>query len=1015
MAAQSSHVRLCPRRPSLRLRAAALVAGSCVLLLAPSGRAQQAPVREYPPGEYYLALNIYQAGEFTDAARAFRSAARSGVRSSEGRWVDSICYHTMLGESMYQMGELSQAADEYTAALNLFLVHRNWMLRVDFPDVLQPDQGSARRAPTWGVSTRRSVPARFPDRYPILQGRLDNQQVLQQGGIVALPEFYQVNVHEIMRCTALAIRRRHEIMGRAAAHDPLTTQLVQVLTVRPAPPNHWSGAWIDALLGLAYASAGRSQEAASELGKSLVMASQFDHPLTATSLLALGKLAFEQDQYGTASGLFLEASLSAAWYSQYALVEEALRWGAVTHLVAGQNGMYPPLEPATAWARRESDLLETSLVVSAAEVAATANETATAVTLLEQARRTMARADMRGGTIGARYQYVLALASYTAGNVKAGDAAFAALMAYQRKSSLRLFELGLIDRLVVSAAVTERVGNELYNYALREPEPKDWAVDPVETLSVVLTPHLAPLEHWFEITLKRKEEERAIEISDRIRRHRFFTTLPMGGRLVALRWVLEAPKEAISERALLQRQDLNARYPKYATLARQASALRTQLEGLPLVPAEDEVRQTQKKLSGQLAQISSAQEVLLREIALRRVPADFVFPPPLDLKSFQANLPPGTMVMSYLSTSRAVHAFSFGKDDYKLAALEGGAKLQKRISDVLRSMGHYDKNQPIDLEVLANDAWKEPARAMFAAITNNATAANFDGVNELIIVPDGPLWYLPFEALQIGTAESSMPLITKTRIRYAPTIALAQHDRRPMATTDTKTGAVVGSLFPRDDEKIGLAAFAELQSSLSEVVRLKEPLSVPSNMLATLCDRLVVLSDVQSDGPTPYAWSPMQLDQGKPGSTLGDWAMLPFGSPEQIILPGFHTEAETALKRPAGGEDVFLSLCGLMASGSRTILLSRWRTGGKTSYDLTREFVQELPYTSPTEAWQRSVFLAMQSELVVAREPRVKTSDFDARIKADHPFFWSSYLLVAPGEMNATPPTPNEVAAEKKK
>ena len=63
---------------------------------------------------------------------------------------------------------------------------------------------------------------------------------------------------------------------------------------------------------------------------------------------------------------------------------------------------------------------------------------------------------------------------------------------------------------------------------------------------------MAPLEHWFEIALNRKEEERAIEISDRIRRHRFFTTLPMGGRLVALRWVLEAPQEAISDRALLQ-------------------------------------------------------------------------------------------------------------------------------------------------------------------------------------------------------------------------------------------------------------------------------------------------------------------------------------------------------------------------------------------------------------------------------------------------------------------------------
>ena len=991
-----------------------LFLASCFALLAGRAQAQVPPPREYPPSEYYLALNIYQAGEFTDAARAFRSAARSGMRSSEGRWVDSICYHTMLGESMYQMGELGQALDEYTAALNLFLAHGSWMLRVDFPDVLQPDQGGASRVPNWGVSTRRSVPARFPNRYQILQGRFDNQQVLQQGGVVALPELYLINVHEIMRCTGLAIRRRHEIMGRAAAHDPLTAQVVQALALRPAPPNHWSGAWIDALLGLAYASSGRSQEAASELAKSLVMASQFDHPLTATALLALGKIAFEQEQYATASGMFLEASLSAAWFSQYALVEEALRWGTVTHLVAGQNGMYPPLEPATAWARRESDLLETSLVVSAAEVAATANETAAAITLLEQARRSMARSDMRSGTIGARYQYVFALANYETGNVKAGDAAFAALMAYQRKSSLRLFELGLIDRLVTNAAVTERVGNDLYNYALREPGAKDWAVDPVETLTIVLTPHLAPLEHWFEIALKRKEDERAIEITDRIRRHRFYTTLPMGGRLVALRWVLEAPPEAISERALLQRQDLMTRYPKYATLSRQAEALRTQLEGLPLVPVEEDVRQTQKKLAGQLAQVSAAQEVILREIALRRVPADFVFPPPLDLKSFQANLPAGTMVLSFLSTTRAIHAFWFGKEDYKLATLEGGVKLQKRIADMLRSMGHYDKNQPIDLEVLAGDAWKGPAAEMFAAITNNAKEADFDGIEELIIVPDGPLWYLPFEALQMGPAGASTSLIAKTRIRYSPTIALSQHDRRPAATTDTETGAVVGALFPRDDEKVGLAAFSELQGSLPEVTRLKEPLTIPSNMLSACCDRLVVLADMQGDSPSPYGWSPMQLDQGKPGSTLGDWALLPFGSPDQIILPGFHTEAETALKRPAGGEDVFLWLCGLMASGSRTILLSRWRTGGKTSYDLTREFVQELPYTSPTRAWQRSVFLAKQSELVVAREPRVKGSDFDAHIKSQHPFFWSSYLLVAPGETVAVKPERNEAVVKKK-
>jgi hypothetical protein len=75
-----------------------------------------------------------------------------------------------------------------------------------------------------------------------------------------------------------------------------------------------------------------------------------------------------------------------------------------------------------------------------------------------------------------------------------------------------------------------------------------------------------------------------------------------------------------------------------------------------------------------------------------------------------------------------------------------------------------------------------------------------------------------------------------------------------------------------------------------------------------------------------------------------------------------------------------------MASGSRTVLISRWRTGGKSSYDLVREFVQELPYTTASDAWQRSVFLTMQGDLFLEREPRVKPTDLEVNIKCDHPF-----------------------------
>ena len=125
----------------------------------------------------------------------------------------------------------------------------------------------------------------------------------------------------------------------------------------------------------------------------------------------------------------------------------------------------------------------------------------------------------------------------------------------------------------------------------------------------------------------------------------------------------------------------------------------------------------------------------------------------------------------------------------------------------------------------------------------------------------------------------------------------------------------------------------------------------------------------------------------------------PWGGPEQVILPGFHTAAENGLRKGhAGGNDMFLSLCGLMSTGARTVLISRWRTGGQTSFDLVREFAQELPHASPAEAWQRSVQVAADTPIEPEREPRVKkASSAGEPPKAGHPFFWAGYMLVDSG------------------
>ena len=78
-----------------------------LMLLVPvvSSQAQTDSVK-VPKRDYFLSFGFLYDGDFERGARAFRSAARSGIRSTEGRWIDSICYATMMGECMYRMGRL---------------------------------------------------------------------------------------------------------------------------------------------------------------------------------------------------------------------------------------------------------------------------------------------------------------------------------------------------------------------------------------------------------------------------------------------------------------------------------------------------------------------------------------------------------------------------------------------------------------------------------------------------------------------------------------------------------------------------------------------------------------------------------------------------------------------------------------------------------------------------------------------------------------------------------------------
>ncbi len=158
---------------TLTLSAALLIGGT-------SARAQSE--RVVPSLAYHAAFSLLYDGEYRDALDVFKGEGRGAIKTSQSRWIDSICYETMVGECYYEMGHLDQALEHYTAALKLYVAFSDWMLRVKFSPTIQASAVQPRIP--WGRSTRRARLGRYPTTMLISQGRIDNNAPFKQGGIV---------------------------------------------------------------------------------------------------------------------------------------------------------------------------------------------------------------------------------------------------------------------------------------------------------------------------------------------------------------------------------------------------------------------------------------------------------------------------------------------------------------------------------------------------------------------------------------------------------------------------------------------------------------------------------------------------------------------------------------------------------------------------------------------------------------------------------------------------------------
>ena len=183
-----------------------------------------------------------------------------------------------------------------------------------------------------------------------------------------------ISASEIVRCTTLAIRRRHELMGPVCKYDALTNQLITLLLRRSAPPNNWSQAWVDLPLGTAYAAAGNASSAVATLERAVLVHGEMDHPLTADALFRAGSVGSRGGRLCARPANCsrkrptLPPRTAGTTFANPGLAEEAFRYGQLTHLMTNQKDVYPPLAPALNWARSHaSQQLHASLAILLAD------------------------------------------------------------------------------------------------------------------------------------------------------------------------------------------------------------------------------------------------------------------------------------------------------------------------------------------------------------------------------------------------------------------------------------------------------------------------------------------------------------------------------------------------------------------------------------------------------------------------------------------------------------------------
>ncbi len=349
----------------------------------------------------------------------------------------------------------------------------------------------------------------------------------------------------------------------------------------------------------------------------------------------------------------------------------------------------------------------------------------------------------------------------------------------------------------------------------------------------------------------------------------------------------------------------------------------------------------------------------------------------VSLDAVQATLPAGTVLLAYWTGATQAAVVRVTRDAARVVPLTVDRALVTAFDRSLRR---------------PDSAWTASADALGRALL---PAGLLDEAAHLVVVPDGALGAVPFDALRVEGA----PLVERIATSVLPTAALRQLAPPPAdrgwRAPWARQLAAFGDPLPGPDAWQSAGSSPRLAASAVEVHAVAAALGGThqlflgaANQKRALADALATpppvlhlathaVADLAAGEESRLLFSPATADGPVASLFLREVYALPLTGVDLVVLSACETERGPDVR----GEGVQGFSRGLLAAGARRAVTTLWRVPDGPTAALMQHFYQGVQAGRPLDDALAAAKRALRAEAAFA-----------------HPHYWAAFVLTGPAD-----------------